>query len=74
MLKPGNYGQIPKSQVAVRKWGGEYESSSNTDRRELLGYTGHDSGSVVWFADKINQFHEKMKLFDALEVRIVPED
>lgn len=76
MVPPGNYTVIPSAQVAVRNWG---MSSIETASRRLLeskerGYTRRESGSLVWFANMTDRFHERMKLLEALEVRIIPED
>ena len=38
------------------------------------GYRRRDSGSLVWFANMTDRFHERMKLLEALEIRIVPSD
>ena len=67
MKAPSDYAKIPSSQVAIRQW-------NPTDRRVLMGQTEFESGSVVWFADRESQEYEKMKLIEAMEVQIIPED
>ena len=41
---------------------------------EGVSYREHDSGSLVWFANMTDRYYERMKLIDALEIKIVPGD
>lgn len=78
MVPPGNYTEIPEAQVAVRSWDDilaeleEINESERNSRRQLSSES--DSGSLVWFANMTDRFYERLKLLDALEVSIMPDD
>ena len=43
-------------------------------RRDLQGNKKHESGSLVWFADMQDRYYERMKLLDAMQIQILPDD
>lgn len=80
MTVPGNYTVIEPSKVAVEEQYERREDRFWEDRRvrSLRSYDDFEilenSIDMVYFADKNTRFYEQMKLLDALELLITPDD
>ena len=84
MAPPTDYTVIPEAQIAVKSWDDlseqarvEQTEPSNQRRRLSTPYDRYDrreSNSLVWFADYDALFYQKMKLLDAMEISIIPDD